>query len=141
MKKTSALLLLLCACLLACSAPPKRDKLIVGKWGFDKVDASQLQEQLSAADDMKVGLMEGMMKGLTYEFFEDKTFRMQAKTLIGSGEKNGTYQLVHDGMAIEMTKNSDNAKQKDKLMNILVLNQDSMVLEESGVKLIFLRTQ
>lgn len=102
------------------------------------MNAAALESQLSAAENERVEMMEKMMQGMSYEFFSDKTFRMQAKTMMGNGGKNGHFQLMQDGAAIQLTKESNG---KEKLMNITVLNSDSLVLEENGVQLIFLKAK
>lgn len=102
------------------------------------MNAAALESQLSAAENERVEMMEKMMKGMSYEFFGDKTFRMQSKTMMGNGGKSGHYQLMQDGAAIQLTKESNG---KEKQMNISVLTSDSLVLEENGVKLIFLKAK
>lgn len=122
----------------SCTPVKKRDQFLIGKWNFEKVDAAALESQLSETENERVTMMEKMMQGMSYEFLQDKTFRVQSKTMMGNGGKNGHYALKQDGAAIQLTKENS---RKPKTMNIAVLNSDSLVLEENGVKLIFLKAK
>lgn len=125
--------------LLSCSSANSEDE-IVGKWLFIKTDISALDQTMAGASNIQANPMEDAMRGLTYEFFPDHTFMIGAKSPHGGTPKpNGTYSLINDGKAIELKKNGSSPNQKNKIMNIPVLNADSLVLEEQGVKLIFLR--
>lgn len=126
--------------LVSCSSSSNAEEEIVGKWLFIKTDISALDQNMAGASNIQPNPMEDAMRGLTYEFFPDKTFMIGAKTPHGGTPKpNGTYTLINEGKGIELRKNGSSPNQKGKQMNIPVLNADSLVLEEQGVKLIFLR--
>ena len=126
--------------LLACSSSSETEKELTGKWLFVKADLAGLDTSIAGASGIQANPMEDAMRGLTYEFYEDKTFLIGVPSAHGGKSKpNGTYSLLNDGKSIELKKNGTGPNQKNKIMNIPVLNADSLVLEEQGVRLIFLR--
>jgi hypothetical protein len=134
--KNYLFLFLLVISILACSDDKSKQQLIIGSWKFAAVDASLVEATLSHANKMNVRLMEMSMKDQRYEFKNDQTFSfVSAKD--NSVLLSGTYQLTQNEMEIELKKNGDNGK--PKRMSIGLLKNDSLILEENGVLLIFTR--
>lgn len=126
--------------LASCSQTSQTEKDLVGKWLFVKADLAALDTSIAGISNVHANPMEEAMRGLTYEFFPDKTFLIGLPAAHGGKSKpNGTYSILNDGKSIELKKNGTSPNAKNKIMNIPVLNADSLVLEEQGVKLIFLR--
>lgn len=124
--------------LASCSQSSQTEKDLVGKWLFVKADLSTLDTNMLGASNVHANPMEEQMRGLTYEFFADKTFLIGLPPAHGGKSKpNGSYSILNDGKSIELKRNGTDTK--SKIMNVPVLNADSLVLEEQGVKLIFLR--
>lgn len=126
--------------LASCSQTSQTEKEIVGKWLFVKADLRGLDTTMLGATNVHANPMEEQMRGLTYEFFADKTFLIGLPPAHGGKSKpNGSYSVLNDGKSIELKRNGAGANAKSKIMNVPVLNADSLILEEQGVKLIFLR--
>ena len=126
--------------LASCSQSSQTEKDLVGQWLFVKADLRGLDTTISGAANVHANPMEEQMRGLTYEFFADKTFLIGLPPAHGGKSKpNGVYSILNDGKSIELKRNGSPPNSKNKIMNIPVLNADSLVLEEQGVKLIFLR--
>jgi hypothetical protein len=122
--------------LLSCGSSNANQDKIVGSWTFVKVDAGVWNAGLNHAQKQNINLMEQTMKDMRYKFFENESFLMDAGGNDGM-KANGKYRLIEDGRAIELSK--EGANTKPKVMNLEKLTNDSLILEENGVRLYFVK--
>lgn len=134
----STLLIFSCLFVFSCKETNREASLIVGQWIFSDVDVSGLDSTLAGVENIHALPMRKSMQGLNYQFFTDSTFAFNVPSANNpqAAKANGTWSLSSDRKIITMKKNGTD---RAKTMNITLLNQDSMVLEEQNVKLIFLR--
>jgi hypothetical protein len=126
----------------ACTQSESRETLIVGKWQY-----WSMQTSATAFDSARVDRLSLQMKEVSYEFGADKSFTFRLGGRPGHGghgassvqRQEGRYALSEDGKSVTLTKVDHNVDQASRTMNIDKLTNDSLVLEQDGVRLIFLR--
>lgn len=131
----SVTILFLITTLLYSCMQPTKEELIIGKWSFDHINKESVAKgrELSSSAELQISMQEGMLKGLSMEFFQDKSYEMTLSPgLLGiGGTVKGTYKFENDNKYVSTQVTNKNDKQRIEKNEILVLTKDELVLQDN----------
>jgi hypothetical protein len=126
--------------LLASCSQPTRNELLIGNWQYDHLDIQSALNgrQLTPMDEMKLFKMEGMMKNMSLEFYEDKSYVMKIASSMRDFLTHGSYSLEGDGKYLTILTVEKNGAMKTERYEILELTKDVLTMKpEKGANIIY----
>lgn len=126
-------LLLILTLLTACSSP---DKLILGKWKFDRIETAEFSSDDSVANELGLEvntILEEQYQYMHMEFFSNGECFISYNMF--SNQSNRPYTIEDNGKYI----NTTNEFGQEDQIEIVRLNDKELAIDDGGMTLVLVR--